>query len=225
MSTAELTVKGIKYTVNIGDKFNRLKIQEFTTVQEKSGGRIVNRTACICECNCGNKVGPISLRRVVSGNDKSCGCLDHERLLERNTKHGCKKRNSERDQLYDCWVEMHRRCRDEHRKSATSYVLKGIRVCDEWNEFLPFKNWAINNGYRLGLSIERKNNSDGYNPNNCTWIPLSDQCKNKTTNVYLNYNGEVHYITEWCRLLGINRSTVQNRLNKGWSVGKALGLE
>ena len=47
----------------------------------------------------------------------------------------------------------------------------------------------------------------------------------ETTNVYLNYNGEVHYITEWCRLLGINRSTVQNRLNKGWSVGKALGLE
>ena len=222
----EIKFKGTKHIVNIGDKFNRLTIVEFTTVQENAGqGRIVNRTACICKCDCGNIVGPLSLRRVVSENDKSCGCLDRENLMKRNTKHGFKPRNYERNKLYDCWVEMHRRCRDTNRKGAVNYALKGIKVCNEWADFLVFREWALNNGYKTGLSIERKDNSKGYSPDNCTWIELKDQCKNRTTNVYIEYNGEVHYLAEWSRITGRNTNRIKRALANGKSVGEALGFE
>jgi hypothetical protein len=42
-----------------------------------------------------------------------------------------------------------------------------------------FYLWALSNGYEPWLSIERKNNDEGYSPKNCTWIPKKDQSKNR----------------------------------------------
>lgn len=224
----DIRVKGIDYDVQVGDKFNRLTIDSFCRVTEGSEKR--TRLACLCTCDCGNKVGPITLRRVVGENDKSCGCLNRENTIKRNYKHGLRVRDDIKgkyDQLYNTWIEIHRRCSATHRKSSNCYALKGITVCDAWDEYLPFKEWALNNGFEYDndLSIERKDNSKGYCPENCTWIPMADQAKNKTNNVYLEYNGERHYVSEWARLLGISPSTIFKRLKAGCSDGEALGFE
>lgn len=64
---------------------------------------------------------------------------------------------------------------------------RGIKVCNEWQKFENFINWAYANGYekkdkidrRNVLSIERIDVNGNYEPNNCKWIPFSEQGKNK----------------------------------------------
>lgn len=50
------------------------------------------------------------------------------------------------------------------------YGDKGIYVCDEWQEFLPFYQWAVKNGWKPGLAIDRRKNKEGYSPGNCRFV-------------------------------------------------------
>ena len=57
---------------------------------------------------------------------------------------------------------------------------KGITICDEWlSNFEVFQEWALANGYKDNLTIERKDNLLGYCPNNCTWITIQEQAINR----------------------------------------------
>ena len=62
------------------------------------------------------------------------------------------------------------------------YGSRGIKVCDEWqNDFLKFYNWAINNGYKDNLSIDRINVNGNYEPSNCKWATDIEQANNRRT--------------------------------------------
>lgn len=95
--------------------------------------------------------------------------------------------------LYAVWCMMKQRCYNTKSKWFKHYGQRGIKMCEEWKtDFMCFYNWAINNGYVKGLSIERVENDGDYCPSNCTWIPLRDQSKNrrkgKTVNNFKNIN-------------------------------------
>lgn len=216
----EIKFKSKKYDeiiIKVGDKFNKLEILDIF-YKEKKGRR---DSYCKCKCDCGNIIEEVLLRSIVCGNTKSCGCLIHGILVKRNYKHGNKMRNSH-DRLYSIWLDMRRRCRDTKRNSAKNYINKGIKVCEEWNDFKVFKEWAIKNGYQDDLTIERKNNNKNYCPENCTWIPKSEQSKNRDSNHYLTFNNETKTLSDWARETGINRTTITSRLRNGWSIEKAL---
>ena len=75
---------------------------------------------------------------------------------------------------------MKRRCLKINCKDYHNYGGRGIVICDEWmNDFLQFKEWSYKNGYDDNLTIERIDVNIGYNPKNCTWIPNSEQSKNR----------------------------------------------
>lgn len=98
-------------------------------------------------------------------------------------------------------------------------------MCDEWkSSFVSFKNWAISSGYKEGLSIDRIDVNKGYCPENCRWTDVFGQANNKRSNRKIEYNGEVHTISEWSRILGIGKVTLRQRLNLGWSVADALSI-
>jgi hypothetical protein len=80
--------------------------------------------------------------------------------------------------LHDVWSSMKVRC-NSNRPSYESWNGRGIKVCDEWNNFLPFYNWAINNGYKKGLTLDRINNNGNYEPGNCRFTTYSVQNSNK----------------------------------------------
>lgn len=91
-------------------------------------------------------------------------------------KHGMWENN-----LYRIFTKMINRCYVDDGKSAKYYKDKGIKICDEWiGDFELFEKWANENGYKDGLSIERKDNALGYYPENCTWIETNKQPENRS---------------------------------------------
>ena len=128
----------------------------------------------LCQCDCGmtTVVCGASLRR---GHTKSCGCEAYKTQFIK--KHGESHDNKTR--LYDIWVHMRNRCNNTHRDAYKWYGGKGITVCDEWNDYSKFKEWAMNNGYEDDLTIDRIDTSKGYCPENCRWLSKSDNSKHR----------------------------------------------
>lgn len=96
-------------------------------------------------------------------------------------------------------------------------------MCEEWtSDFSAFYQWSIENGYKEGLSIDRKDNEKGYYPENCRWATRKRQNRNTRANRYLTYNGLAKSMAEWAEIAGIHPKVLQMRLNKGWDIKKAL---
>ena len=81
--------------------------------------------------------------------------------------------------LYKTWYDMRRRCSPVRKYNAEHYYLKGIRVCEEWNNWPVFATWAVAQGWQLGLEIDRIDNSLGYTPDNCRFVTHIEQNKNR----------------------------------------------
>lgn len=127
----------------------------------------------LCECDCGNTI-IAKVDSLRSGNTKSCGCTRREKTIKRNLKH-----NGTGTRLYRIWQGLFKRCRNKNSTDYYNYGARGIKVCNEWEDFINFRNWAIINGYTDELTIERIDFNGNYEPSNCTWITKSEQVKNK----------------------------------------------
>ena len=96
-------------------------------------------------------------------------------------------------------------------------------MCDEWkNDFMSFYNWAINNGYKSGLTIERINNDGNYEPSNCRWATRLEQSNNTSRNRFIFYYGEKHTVSEWSKKLGIKYGVLSSRIRKGLPLWKCF---
>lgn len=124
--------------------------------------------------------------------------------------------------LYTIWKDMRQRCKNPNGSRRKSYYDKGIKVCEEWESFASFRAWAIENGYSDELSIDRIDTNGNYEPGNCRWATIEVQQNNRTTNRFIEYNGESHTIAEWSRIKGIKSGTLWARLHSGWEVERAL---
>ena len=221
---------GKSYVFNVGDKVERLTIVKLVYYKPSTSSKIT-RKGCICLCSCVNYKCPSSLRSLLDGDLKSCGCycreIHSEMMAKNNYKHGFCVRSC-REPLYTIWAAMKDRATNINRPDSIHYAKKGITICPEWKEdYISFRNWAYQNGYDEDqkLSIDRIDNSLGYSPNNCRWIKLSEQNSNKTNNRLLTYNGITKTITAWGNEQGLTWDTINRRLKNGLSVGQALGFE
>jgi len=135
-------------------------------------------------------------------------------------KHGEAKRGK-LTQLYNSWRGMRDRCSHPSHNHYKDYGGRGICVCKEWDEsFACFRDWALANGYQVGLSIDRIDTNGNYEPSNCRWANLKEQANNKTTNHILIYNGEAKTINEWAEFFNIKREIIKDRLRWGWDVSR-----
>ena len=85
--------------------------------------------------------------------------------------------------LKHSWRAMMARCYKRAKKSQKSYWGKGVTVCDEWHKYVNFKCWALDNGYEIGLSIDRVDLDGNYCPENCRWITISENSRYKSNTV------------------------------------------
>lgn len=168
----------------------------------------------LCKCECGT-VKPVRQMSLTSGRSTSCGCYHREEaksIGDRSRKHG-----DFGTKLYGVWAGMKRRCNNKNTKFYEDYGGRGIKVCDEWQEYINFKQWAISTGYHDGLSIERKNVNGNYCPENCIWIPLSEQNLNKRNTIRINYAGKLYTIKEISEITGLKERTISGRYERGWT--------
>lgn len=109
---------------------------------------------------------------------------------------------------------MRSRCNNKKLKCYHNYGGRGIKVCEEWEDYQNFHNWAINNGYNDKLTIDRINVDGNYEPNNCRWSTKIEQENNKRNNRFSYYNGKRMTISNFMRITGIHRNFIISNLNK-----------
>ena len=118
--------------------------------------------------------------------NKSCGCAKGKLTGEGHITHGDTK-NRGALRLYRIWHGMKARCNHPKEKDAKHYKDKGIKVCKQWlKSYIVFKIWALMHGYKDNLTIDRKENDKGYNPENCRWITIAENERNRS-NVKMNW--------------------------------------
>jgi hypothetical protein len=178
-----------------------------------------------CRCQCG-KTKPVRVNHLSSRDIKSCGCLTKQVTTARNFKHGGNVRG-QRTTLYSVFVGMIYRCENHNAESYINYGARGISVCNEWRyDFPRFEKWALENGYRKDLTIERKDNNGNYSPQNCTWVPFELQARNKRNNHYLKLFGETKLLVDWFKdnRCAVERTTFYRRVHDGFSEEQALTM-
>ena len=197
-----------------GLRFGRLTVVGFSGLNKH------RKATWNCLCDCGNSVIVVGAS-LKNGSTKSCGCYELETKQERNTTHGLRKHD-----LYKTWINIKSRCYNSNNSHYKYYGKKGIGMCDDWkNNFKSFYDWAINNGWKRGLSIERIDNNKQYEPQNCKWIDMSNQSQNRTTNHYVaDKNGNVYTIAEISRKTNINAQTLYSCYSKHKSILPTLYL-
>lgn len=194
-----------------GLRFGRL------AVIERAENSADGRARWLCKCDCGQSKVVLG-EHLKKGRTKSCGCAKSESSSKRFRKHGW--RNSK---LYRIWSSMKDRCNNSACRAFDDYGGRGIRVCHAWqDDFSIFQQWALLNGYKEGLSIDRTDNDKGYFPENCRWTDKKTQGNNKRNCRYITHDGQKRTVAEWSDVTGIPHETLLYRLNKGWKTERIL---
>lgn len=125
--------------------------------------------------------------------------------------------------LYRAWVKMRERCRGREAHHYKSYKAKGITVCAEWLVYANFRKWALSNGFRKGLTLDRYPNGNGnYEPGNCRWATKREQQNNTSRTHFLTLNGVTKPLTHWAEELGLDPVLLRARIGRGWTDEQAL---
>ena len=126
-------------------------------------------------------------------------------------------------ELYRRYYHMKDRCGNPNDKRYHRYGGRGIKVCDEWlQDYNKFESWALENGYKPGLAIDRIDNDGDYSPENCRFITPAENNQNRCTSRFFTYNGKTQNLTQWCEEYGLKYHTVLCRLRRGWDFEKEI---
>lgn len=193
----------------VGKQFGNLTVVEYL-------GRKHHSSYWRCSCKCGNTVD-CYYGNLIRGTSTSCGCLRSYYFKKRPYYHG-----ESTTRLYKEWTSMKNRCYNKNSKQYHNYGERGIKVCEEWQSYLPFKEWALNNGYSEELSIDRIDVNGDYCPKNCRWITMREQANNRRGNVFIEYDGHRKTATQWGELLGVKSDTIRKRVQCGWPPEECL---
>jgi len=169
----------------------------------------------LCKCECGN-TGEVRSNALRAGKSKSCGCYNsevrREVCLERNLKHGHSKRG-DKSRAYIIWGNL--KFRNKRKKYA------GVTVCKRWTSFENFLKDMGEPPTALH-TLDRIDNSKGYSPDNCRWATMKEQQNNRTNNRIISAFGKSQTLQQWSEEAKIDRKTISKRIDRGWSVERAL---
>ena len=172
-----------------------------------------------CRCDCGNEKA-VHASSLPSGASISCGCVRDAVVIARSFKHGQAQRSG-RSPEYCAWQEMMKRCFCTTNSRYMDYGGRGITVCPQWRESTRFlKDMPQRPSHKHSLG--RINNDGNYEPGNVEWQTPTQQARNKRTNRFVEFNGQRFCMTEAGERFGLREHVIRKRLNRGWTVERAL---
>ena len=200
--TITIMIKAMKMTKDIV----HFALIESNIAQYIKSRRYLHKYLCFCgQYFIANK------HDITRGNKTSCGCMTK---ILKSEKHVVPGMSGTR--LFSIWRSMKKRCLLPSHEAYYRYGGRGVVVCIEWMKFESFSIWAMKNGYKENLTLDRIDNNQGYHPNNCRWATYKEQSQNKKNNavnagiarliVRLVYSGLSH--TEVARIFDVSRPTV-----------------
>lgn len=168
---------------------------------------------CLCECGTERAVIAYSLRHAESTN---CGCVGARETSERFTQHGMYKHPA-----YHSWRQMRHRCNLPTATGYDDYGGRGIRICEEWNDFAAF--WTdMGPTWAPGLTLDRIETNGHYEPRNCRWATALQQANNRRNNNVIPTPLGPMTVSDAAREFGVNRNTIFRRIRDGWDRHKLL---
>lgn len=202
-----------------GEKYGYLTVVAFDHYYPKNWARYT-RFRCVC----GNEVvrSESKIRTAVKeGRLPSCGCKTSEAKSRAKQIHGMSRSRGGKKQhpLYSIWTDMKKRCYNPSHKAYKYYGGRGISLCDAWRLSFQAFFHDMSDGWAPGLTIDRIDVNGNYTKSNCRWVKMSEQCRNKRSNIYI----EGVTASEFAKLHGLSKTTVLYRLRHGWKP-EDLGL-
>ncbi len=143
-------------------------------------------------------------------------------------KHGHARRGVTRGYLYRRWQHMIQRCHNPNDNDYPRYGAKGVYVCDRWrfgeNGISGYTLFMEDIGQyaRRELTLDRIDNSKGYEPGNCRWATAKQQANNRSSTKMLTIEGVTRPLSEWCEMYNIGPKTVLFRLKRGATHAEAI---
>lgn len=196
--------------------YNGQKIHNVTFIEEVKSDK--DRKAKFL-CFCGKEF-IAWIHSIKSNVTKSCGCYRKQYMRDKKIKHG-----NSRHPLYNVYKNMIERCYNPKSISYKNYGGKGVKVCKGWiNNFDSFFEWAIENGWKDNLQIDKDLKGDGflYSPEKCCFVTKSENANKRKTSRFIEYNGVKNTLSNWSKIMNIGRSTISSRIEMGWNVHDAL---
>lgn len=209
-----------------GRQFTRLTVSGRGPNTAQGGAR----WWCLCTCGVRKLIRAVCLTHEQT---RSCGCLRRETTAvtgQAARTHGHRAGGTSVE--YKAWRSMKDRCLNSACPEFKDYGARGIEVCARWQGPHGFENFLKDMGSRppapLGTnkkrfySIDRKDNQQGYTPDNCRWATYTQQNRNRRSNHVLTYEGRSLTITEWAAEVGMSKVTLGWRVRRGWPLSDAL---
>lgn len=199
-----------RYKDLTGQKFGRL-----TVIGLKESH--TRKKYWICQCECGN-IKTVRSDSLQSGAIRSCGCLKKEQDKKNLTKHYSHMQSGTR--IYNIWQGMKSRCYNIHDPRYHRYGGRGIIICEQWlNDFNSFYDWSMHNGYSDILTIDRIDNEKGYDPDNCRWVDLKTQSRNRDSNIKITIGNATKTLMEWCEIFELDYKAIHARYTRNGYTG------
>lgn len=201
--------------VSPGDRFGRWTVSDVRC--QLYSGSVRPMAICVCDCGTERAIMPYALLKGQSTQCRSCSNLEKVIARHAGSHHGSETR------LYSVWCNMRRRCGSAKSADFHRYGARGIKVCAEWNDFVTFRAWAEANGYAARLTLDRRDNNCGYEPNNCRWVDRTVQNRNRRDNLRFDWRGQRLTLAEISELEGVSYEMLRQRVRRsGWPLAKAV---
>ena len=199
-----------------GNRYNNLTVVQYA-------GRNDRRKAmweCLCDCGKIILAQGTYLRANVK---KHCGCMNPRGHGPGYKTHGMTAGcHGSYSGLYKTWTSMLQRSTNPNHDAYARYGGRGITVYEGWKTFIPFMEWALDNGFEKGLEIDRIDNDGNYTPDNCRFVTNKTNMRNRGNTKYATYQNQTKSLGEWAEIYNFPYDLLYRRLEYGWDIGKAL---
>lgn len=195
-----------------GQKFGKWTVIERIENYKTPRGNTFTRW--LCRCDCGSQPRGVLTNALTSGRSTSCGCSQKDSASEFCKTHFT-THNSSKTRLYKIWAGIKKRCTSPNAFNYKDYGGRGIEICSEWLDFDCFKNWAVENGYKEDLSIDRIDVDGNYTPENCRWVTCVVQANNRRNNTFYEVDGVVMTLADWARKYNLNYKSLHKQITSG----------